>query len=257
MINRAGPSATSAADKYTYISPPTVTGVSPASGTAVGGTIVTITGSGFSVPAPAPGSVSVQFGTVSAPAVTVGSDTQITATSPAGTGTVDVTVTTPAGTSQPVTAGQFSYLAVTSPSVAQVGNLIVIAAQGPGGSLWSYSQASGFGAQWNAEQVAPAGTISSAPSVAQVVGSNATLAVIAAQGPDDSLVFYWQVIGSGQWNPQQVVAAANTTGSAPSVAQVGGAGGYVVIAAQGPDGSLWSYSQGIGSGTQWTSEQVG
>ena len=75
VINRAGPSATSAADKYTYISPPTVTGVSPASGTAVGGTIVTITGSGFSVPAPAPGSVSVKFGTVSAPAVTVGSDT--------------------------------------------------------------------------------------------------------------------------------------------------------------------------------------
>jgi hypothetical protein len=31
----------------------------------------------------------------------------------------------------------------------------------------------------------------------------------------------------------------------------------VVIAAQGPGGSLISYSQGIGSGTQWTSEHVG
>ena len=43
--------------------------------------------------------------------MTVDSDTQITATSPAGTGTVDVTVTTPAGTSRPASADQFTYVA--------------------------------------------------------------------------------------------------------------------------------------------------
>ena len=64
---------------------------------------MTITGSGFT------GATDVGFGTTSAAAMTVDSDTQITATSPAGTGTVDVTVTTPAGTSPTSPADQFTY----------------------------------------------------------------------------------------------------------------------------------------------------
>jgi hypothetical protein len=66
---------------------------------------VTITGRGFT------GATSVRFGAASA-AMTVNSDTQITATSPPGSiGIVDVTVTTPAGTSavsRP--ADQFRYV---------------------------------------------------------------------------------------------------------------------------------------------------
>jgi hypothetical protein len=38
------------------------------------------------------------------------------------------------------------------------------------------------------------------PSVAQVGDSS----VIAAASPDNSLQFFWQPIGSGQWNPEQV-----------------------------------------------------
>ena len=129
VTNRAGPSATSAADQFTYISPPTVTGISPASGTAVGGTIVTITGSGFS------GNVSVQFGTVGAPAMTVVSGSQITATSPAGTGTVDITVSNPAGTSATSAADRFGYVpAITgiSPTSGPVtgGTTVTIAGAG-------------------------------------------------------------------------------------------------------------------------------
>jgi uncharacterized membrane protein len=41
--------------------------------------------------------------------MTVDSDTQITAISPAGTGTVDITVTTPAGTSAVSQDDQFTY----------------------------------------------------------------------------------------------------------------------------------------------------
>ena len=52
---------------------------------------MTITGTGFT------GATAVDFGTTAATNLTVVSDTQITATSPAGTGTVDVTVTTPGG----------------------------------------------------------------------------------------------------------------------------------------------------------------
>jgi hypothetical protein len=100
----AGTSATSPADQFTYTGPsPAVTGISPTSGTTAGGDSVTITGSGFT------GATDTAFGTASAAAMTVDSDTQVTATSPGGTGTVDITVTTPAGTSATSPADQFTY----------------------------------------------------------------------------------------------------------------------------------------------------
>jgi hypothetical protein len=81
---------------------PAVTGVSPVSGPAGGGTAVTITGSGFT------GATGVSFGSAAAESFTVNGDTSITAVSPAGSGTVDVTVSKPSGTSSP--AVQFTYL---------------------------------------------------------------------------------------------------------------------------------------------------
>ena len=79
-----------------------MTGISPSSGTAAGGDSVTITGSGFT------GATAVEFGGVSA-VMQINSDTQITASSPAGSGTVDITVVTPGGTSANSPADQFSY----------------------------------------------------------------------------------------------------------------------------------------------------
>ncbi|MFD8708719.1 IPT/TIG domain-containing protein [Kitasatospora sp. NPDC059648] len=70
---------------------PVIDSVSPAAGAA--GAVVTLTGSGF------PGATAVRFDAVAAPSFTVVSATQITATAPAGSGTVQVTVTTPGGTS--------------------------------------------------------------------------------------------------------------------------------------------------------------
>ena len=75
--------------------------------------------------------------------------------------------------------------------------------------------------------------------------------MIAALGPDNSLVFYWQPIGSQGWNPEQV-AGPGTTFEWPSVAQVGDS---TVIAALGPDNSLQFYWQPIGS-QGWNLEQV-
>ena len=80
---------------------PVVTGISPKSGGV--GTPVTVTGSGFT------GATSVQFGTTNANAVRVVSDTQITASSPPGNGTVDVTVANSAGPSATSLADQFTY----------------------------------------------------------------------------------------------------------------------------------------------------
>jgi IPT/TIG domain len=75
-------------------SPPAVTGVSPSTGLAAGGTSVTISGTGFT------GATGVTFGGTAATAVVVVSPNIITATSPAkAAGTYDVRVTTPKGTS--------------------------------------------------------------------------------------------------------------------------------------------------------------
>ena len=75
VTTAGGTTATSAADKFTYIVPPvpTVTGVSPASGPSTGGTTVTITGTGFA------GASAVNFGAGN-PAIffTVNSPTSMT-----------------------------------------------------------------------------------------------------------------------------------------------------------------------------------
>jgi len=103
-----GTTATSAGDQFTYVPAPTVTSVSPASGSSIGGTTVTLTGTNFT------GATAVTFGGTAATGFTVNSATQITATAPAGSaGTVDVRVTTTGGTSATGAAGQFTYVAIT------------------------------------------------------------------------------------------------------------------------------------------------
>jgi len=98
-----GTSTAGASDQYTYSSGPVVTIVSPNSGPTAGGTTVTVTGSGFT------GVTAVRFGTTPGTNLSVGSDGQLTVTSPAGFGTVDVAVTTASATS-PLTPGdQFWY----------------------------------------------------------------------------------------------------------------------------------------------------
>ena len=82
---------------------PTVTAIAPISGPPAGGTNVTITGTNFA------GATAVNFGSTATPSFTVSSATSITATSPPGSGTVDVTVTTPAATSLTSAADQFTY----------------------------------------------------------------------------------------------------------------------------------------------------
>jgi hypothetical protein len=107
VTTAGGTSATSAADQYTFVLPPlVVTSLSPTSGSTLGGTTVTITGSRFI------GASAVDFGTVSASFNFV-SDTEITAISPTAlkVGNVDVTVVGPTGTT-PVTrlADRFTYV---------------------------------------------------------------------------------------------------------------------------------------------------
>jgi hypothetical protein len=111
-------SVTSAADQFTYEAAPTVMGVSPDVGPLAGGTLVTVTGTGFI------GATAVSFGGVPATDVTVNSATSISADAPAGGGPVDVAVTTPAGMSPVSAADQYTYadstLMLTAPATYTV-----------------------------------------------------------------------------------------------------------------------------------------
>jgi hypothetical protein len=111
---------TSSSVPFGYDALPTIAsgGITPDAGPTGGSTEVTITGTGFT------GATAVDFGATPATDLTVVSDSDLTAISPAGpAGTAQVTVTTPAGT----TAGApFTYDAVpnvtaVSPSTGPVG----------------------------------------------------------------------------------------------------------------------------------------
>jgi hypothetical protein len=116
VTTTGGTSATGANDKYTYIGAPALTSISPVAGPASGGTTVTITGSLFS------GATAVKFGPNNATGFSVnGAGTQITATAPASTGTVDIRITTPSGTSASGATDRYTYeqpptVTITSPA---------------------------------------------------------------------------------------------------------------------------------------------
>jgi len=103
---------------FTYVVPgaaPTITDVSPTSGSTAGGTSVTITGTGFT------SATGVTFGGTAATSFTVDSATQITAATPShAIGAVNVVVTTPNGIATRTDA--FTYILPT---------LIISPASGP------------------------------------------------------------------------------------------------------------------------------
>ena len=142
-----GTSATSAADQFTYMQAPTISGVTPGEGPMAGGTRVAITGSNLGTASTA----AVEFGTAAA---TIVSDngTQIIAISPSevgiGPGGIHVTVTTAGGTSAASTGDYFVYL--LTPAVSSI-----TPASGPvaggttvtinGSSLWTDDTTVDFG----------------------------------------------------------------------------------------------------------------
>ncbi|HEX7656694.1 MAG TPA: Ig-like domain-containing protein [Sphingomonas sp.] len=109
-----GTNAPSAADSTIVLQRPTVTSISPTAGPLAGGTTVVVTGTNFT------GATGVAFGATPATGFTVNSATQITATAPAGTGTIDVQVTTAGGASAFTAADQYTYVA--APTAANLNN---------------------------------------------------------------------------------------------------------------------------------------
>ncbi len=108
VTTAAGSSPKNLAVRYTYLLPPTIKKLSPASGPAEGGETVTITGSSLT------GATAVDFGSAPATSFTVVSATEITAVAPATVvaGTAEITVTTSVATSATSAKDRFKYLPV-------------------------------------------------------------------------------------------------------------------------------------------------
>jgi hypothetical protein len=91
------------------VPPPGVAKVTPAKGPATGGTVVKISGNGFT------GATAVKFGSVNAASFTVVSATTITAVTPVEVGgTIDVGVAVRGVTNAPSTTDHFTFLPVVS-----------------------------------------------------------------------------------------------------------------------------------------------
>ncbi|MCE6076351.1 autotransporter domain-containing protein [Agrobacterium vitis] len=109
IFNVAVTAATSGAASASYTivvapAPPSLTRISPATGSTMGGAALTISGNHLT------GTTGVMLGSVAATGIAVVSNTQITAIAPANTaGSTDVSVTTPGGTA--TLAAAFTYIA--------------------------------------------------------------------------------------------------------------------------------------------------
>jgi hypothetical protein len=110
-----GTSATSTADHFIYqVLAPTVTGLTPATGSTGGGNTITIIGTNLT------GATGVSFGGTPAASFHINSPTSITAITPVhSAGAFDVTVTTAGGTSAVSTADRFTFQAIL-PTITSV-----------------------------------------------------------------------------------------------------------------------------------------
>lgn len=178
--------AGTATNIYTYVAAPTmvptITSISPGSGTTAGGTSVTVTGTNLT------GATGITFDGNAGTGLVVNSNTQLTVTTPAGTvGAKVVVVTTPVGTGT-LQAG-FSYVTpLGAPTVTLVspntgatsgGKLVAITGTNfAGGTTVTFGGAAGTGVNVvSATQLTvttPAGTVGAKDVVVTTSGGSAT-----------------------------------------------------------------------------------
>lgn len=167
VVGSFGTSANTSADHYSYVRPPTVTAVSPRTGTTLGGSRVVVTGTDFRHVS------AVKFGTTNGTALHVVAPTRLYITAPAhAAGLVGVHVLTRYGTSNQATD---HYTYVAPPAVTSIAP-----AEGSvdGGTVVTIT-----GARFSAGNVVTFGGIAGS---AVVVSSSTSLTVISpphAAGP--------------------------------------------------------------------------
>jgi len=215
---------------------PTVSSLAPSSGPAAGGTSVLITGTNLS------GASAVKFGTVAASTYTVDSATQITATSPAGSGEVDVRVTSAGGTSSTSSKDLFSYVQPPGPYHALSPARVLDTRTSVGGHLGKLGLNGTMAIQITGRGGVPSTGVSAV--VMNVTVTNTTAGSFLTIYPDGVLRPLASNLNwvAGQTVPNLVevgvgadgkVAAYNAAGSTDVIFDVAG---YVSTAATGTDG---------------------
>ncbi|MEA2335758.1 MAG: hypothetical protein QOG40_2248, partial [Solirubrobacteraceae bacterium] len=147
VTNPGGTSGGSGADRFLYVPKgprPTITGVTPGSGPAAGGTTVTLTGTGFV------GVIGVHFGSTAAAGFTTSSAGSLSAVSPPATAqTAHVTVTTPNGTSATALPDRFKFgpptVTSVSPNSGPASGATTVTVTGTGFALGAGATALKFG----------------------------------------------------------------------------------------------------------------
>ncbi|MFT4215583.1 MAG: IPT/TIG domain-containing protein [Micropruina sp.] len=120
VITAYGSSKSGRQARFTFVASPRVSGISPTTGPAAGGTTVTVVGLGFST------ATRVTFGGTPAANLKVLTDRKLTVTAPAGQPgtTADVVVTGRYGSSKPHVAARYSYASTCVPTVVPVSGTI-------------------------------------------------------------------------------------------------------------------------------------
>jgi hypothetical protein len=216
-----GTSAPGTPDKFTFIPAPAVSGVTPTSGPATGGTTVTVTGTNLT------GATAVRFGTTTVLPQSV-TATSLTAVSPGGSGEVDVTVTTPGGTSATVLADEFNYL--TAP--------VITSAAPPTSAVTGTAYGFTFTASGN-----PAPTFALATGAPAWLSINSTSGALSGTVPVGITTFTYSVVASNGTAPNAtagpfVVAVSSppvfTTDSPPTTSVTGQSYSYTFTASGNP-----------------------
>jgi hypothetical protein len=188
----AGVSPLRAPDRFTYLPAPVVSKILPNVGAARGGTIVTITGTGFT------GASSVSFGAEAASSFAVNSGTSITAVAPPGSpGLVDVRVTTPIATSALSTRDRFKYIPSVdgiAPNAGSVAGGAVVTITGSGFSTTAGATTIKFGTKHATLVQCISSTTCTAVAPAHEAGTVDVIATVNAEAsatspPGDSFTY--------------------------------------------------------------------
>jgi hypothetical protein len=214
---------------YSYGAPnpaPTVSAISPATGTTAGGTAVTITGTGFLAGA------TVKLGGTSATGVNVVSGTSITATAPGQTaGSVSVVVTNTDSQNGTLTNG-YSY---TNPA-PKVNSIAPNSGPAPGGTSVTIT-GTGF---LSGATVSLGGTAATGVNVVSSTSITATTAAHAA-GVVSVVVTNSDSQNSTLSNAYTYVAPPTATGINPSTGPIGGGNVATIIGTNFVSGTTVSF----------------
>jgi len=209
-----GSAVTQAVSGTLNVAPPTVTGIGPTSGTTLGGTAVTITGTNFT------GATAVTIGGTAATGITVVSATSITCTTPAGaSGTASVVVTTPGGSNSANTL--YTY-AVPAPTVTGVSSTTL---DGSYGATALIPITVTFSA---------AVTVSGTPTLALNSGGSASF----ASGSGSSTLTFNYTVGAAQNSTDLDYSSTSALAGGTINATTGGTAATLTLPSPGAAGSL-------------------